>query len=335
MGLAMAEAFQSGLQMAGVPDYLDKLVEIATSQADRGIDMSPDAIVSMAAALRNASGQASSFRGTRALGVAQNFIGAGQQVAGGGGNEFQQVAFLRAAGYGTTGADGRRVGLLEAQANLEGGRFDLGSVIAQYTRAAGNPRAAAFMMVNDGVMSSQQAADFVRGMSTGGKLSPNMMDVGGRFAETGAGTQEFLAMRGTSRLDAAAGRATSGTMRTVAGTQAAELESGLRSMETFAQLEANVSSYTRGLDGGITKAVSKAMETLSDFAKFLGIAEGEGTGPSIWDQVQTMGGAGVKKGAKKGADTKVNSGTGGTLRIDVSPDAMRLFQFVYSDTVPT
>ncbi|WP_203229851.1 hypothetical protein, partial [Flavobacterium sp. LMO9] len=106
MGLAMAEAFQSGLQMAGVPDYLEKLLEITTSQADRGIDMSPDAIVSMAAALRNASNQAASFQGTRSLGVAQNFVSAAQEVAAGGGNEFQKITYLRAAGYGTTDADG-------------------------------------------------------------------------------------------------------------------------------------------------------------------------------------------------------------------------------------
>lgn len=337
MGLAMAEAFQSGLQMAGVPDYLEKLLEITTSQADRGIDMSPEAIVSMAAALRNASNQAASFQGTRSLGVAQNFVSAAQEVAAGGGNEFQKITYLRAAGYGNTDADGRRIGLLEAQANLEAGRFDMGAVIGGYTKAAGGARAGAFMMVNDRSMSNQQAVDFLRGRAAGGKLSPTMTGVGGgKFIESGAGTQELLAERGMSRLANAAGAATSGTMRTVAGTQAADLQAGLAGMQAFADLEASVGAFTRSLDGGIGKAVLKAAGALGDFADFLGITDKEGKGPSILDQVKSWGGGGsTKKGSSGKSQKKINAGTGGTLRIEASPDVMRLFQFTFVDeTVP-
>lgn len=327
MGLAMAEAFQSGLQMSGVPDYLEQLVDITTSQADRGIDMSPDAIVSMAAALRNASGQAASFNGTRSLGVARNVLGAGQQVAGGGGNEFQQVVYLRAAGYGTMGEDGKRIGLLEAQANLEGGRFDMGSVFAQYVRAAGNPRAAAYMMVQDGVMSSTQALDFLKGRAAGGTLTPNMIADGkGVMTDRGHGTQDILATRGLNRLTGAAGAATSKTMQTVADTQAAELEAGLGSMQSFADLESKIGNLTRWLDPGINKVVTETMEGISKLADFLGIAGGKpGTGKSVLDQVVDYGKSQQRAKTKSSAPSrpgkkgnKVNANTGGMMLL-ISP----------------
>lgn len=270
IGMALAEAVRSGVEMARMPEYLALLEQSMTRLAAEGIDVDPGDMLRVAGMLTGVSGGAGAFAGTRALAAAERMRGIGESVRGGGGSPLQQYLMLQAAGLGTRDPEtGEMIDLLEARARLSEGRIDPSRIIGMTQRPGG-----ALLMSDQGFFSERQAQALARGRRPGA-VEP-LAGMGGlevvvqQLIAEGVDPDTARGIAGSAVLSARAEQATSGTQRATAGLAVRELATGQKALPSFIDARTKVRGATQaGVDSIVTPVVEKTLSAIDSIGAVL------------------------------------------------------------------
>lgn len=264
MGLVFREAVRSGVELARLPDYMGKVAQQMTRLADEGVDVDPVKLLAMAGAMTTASRGDRSFAGTRAVDAAGRALGIADQVRGGGGTPLQQFLMYQAAGLGQVDpVTGQRIDLVEANARLAEGNFNINNVLGLTQRFG---RGGALLASQQGFFSERQALAIAGGERAG--ASPAIPDMGGPagaivdlLVQNGMSREQAMGLVGSGALAAGAMGATSAAQRNTAALAQQDLATGQQALPSY--LDAR--SRARGaLAAGVQKIAIPGIEFALD-----------------------------------------------------------------------